>query len=67
MRELYLTGYKGGGNLREPWRRKVTAEKQPRVMLKEILVAARERRRQESGRRGGGKGGEEGEVTKRDG
>ena len=34
-----------------------------RVMLEEILAAARERRRQESVRCGKGKGGEEGEAT----
>ena len=51
------TGYKGGGNLHEPWRRQAEEEKQRRATLKYILAAARERRKQESGRcRRGGRG-----------
>ena len=38
-----------------------------RVTSKNISAAARERRRQESGRCGRDNGGEEGEVTDRDG
>ena len=45
-------GYKGGEKLREPWWRQAAANKQMRVILEEILAAARERREQEYGRRG---------------
>ena len=60
-------GYEGGGKLWKPWRRQAAEEKQLRVTLEEISEVARERRRKEYGRRGRGDGGEEGEVTARNG
>ena len=43
-------GYKGGGRLRVLYWSQKAAEKQLRVTVEAILVAARVRRRQESGR-----------------
>ena len=50
------TGYEGGGRLREPWWRKMVAQKQLSAMLKDISTAVWERR-WKSGRRGGSGGG----------
>ena len=45
------------------WWKKVTAEKQLKVAIKEILEAERVRRQQESGRPGKSEGGSEGGST----
>ena len=45
-------GYYRGGKLRVPWWRQATAEKQMKVMVEDILAAARVQWRRESGRHG---------------
>ena len=60
------TGYKGGGNLHEPWRRQAEEEKQQRATLNIFW-----RRQGSGGNRNpvgvAGEGGEDGEVTVIDG
>ena len=57
------TDYEGGERLRFTWWRQAAAEQQLKVVVEEILEAARVWRRQESGRRGGRKGGSEASST----
>ena len=61
------TGYNIGGDPWVLWWRQAVGEKQLKVMVEDILVAAKERCRQKFGRRGKSEGGAEGGVTDRNG